>query len=193
MTYSHIWENIAPEQWLNRILSLPTLPWVRPILPQMGLPTALVEQPEVWAAIYASAVAEHQKRLKTKDWAVGTPDGWRNLVRQVVSKALQKLALEMGRDVAIDLERWVMRHFFCQELDWTMSRWYLVLDTACQPPNSDSRQIPPPAVLVPILPEIESIVNYEQRFEFDSTLKQISPPPSQEGATRIINRACSSV
>ena len=56
---------------------------------QMGLLTALVEQPEVWAAIYASAVAEHQKRLKTKDWAVGTPDGWRNLVRQVVSKALQ--------------------------------------------------------------------------------------------------------
>ena len=95
-------------------------------------------------------------------------------------QGITKLALEVGRDVAIDLERWVMRHFFCQELDWTMSRWYLVLDTACQPPNSDSRQIPPPAVLVPILPEIESIVNYEQRFEFDSTLKQISPPPSQE-------------
>lgn len=86
----------------------------------------------------------------------------------------------MGRDVAIDLERWVMQHFLCQELSWAMYVWYVVLDRACLPLNSDSRPIPAPAVLVPILPEIESIVNYEQMFEFESTLKQISPPPSQE-------------
>ncbi|MEW5857691.1 MAG: hypothetical protein AB1861_09960 [Cyanobacteriota bacterium] len=180
MTFSYIWENTTPEELLGRILSLPTLPWARPVLPQMGLPNALVEQPEIWASIHASAVVEHQRRCETKDWAVGTPDGWRHLLRQVVTKALQKLASEMGRDVAINLERWVMRHFLCRELNWTMYIWYLVLDTACELPNFDnSMQIPPPAVLVLILPEIGSIVNYERWIEFESTLKQISQPPSQ--------------
>lgn len=180
MTFSYIWENTTPEELLGDILSLPTLPWARPVLTQMGLPSALVEQPEIWASIHASAVAEHQRRWETKDWAVGTPDGWRHLLRQVVTKALQKLALEMGRDVAIDLERWVMRHFLCRGLSWKMYVWYVVLDTACELPNFDnSMQIPPPAVLVPILPEIRSIVNYERWIEFESALQQISPPPSQ--------------
>ncbi|MEQ8956504.1 MAG: hypothetical protein RLP02_01050 [Coleofasciculus sp. C2-GNP5-27] len=69
----------------------------------MRLPDALLEHPEVWKSIYTQAASEHETRLRLRDWAVGMDGGYGELMRQVVTKAFQQLAEQMGREVAVDL------------------------------------------------------------------------------------------
>jgi len=40
--------------------------------------------------------------------------------------------------------------------------------------------VPPPAVLVPILPEIANLVSFERIAEINETLKRVAPPPPYE-------------
>ncbi|MBE9165282.1 MULTISPECIES: hypothetical protein [Microcoleaceae] len=165
-----------------KVLSLPTLPWAAPFLPLVGLPNALLEQPSIWESIYTQAVIEDETHNRMRDWT-GSPDGERGeLVRQVVTKALSLLAQQMGRNVAIDLEKWVRFHFFCPEAEKAMTVWGITLRYAYISPNSRRyhRKVPPPALLVPILPEIAELVNFARRTEIKDALKRVAPPPPYE-------------
>jgi hypothetical protein len=142
------WKDIESWNYL-RALSLPTLPWAAPFLPLVGLPNALLEQPSIWESIYTQAFIEHETHNPMRDWT-GSPDGERGeLVRQVVTKALWLLAQQMGRNVVLDLEKWVRFHFFCPEAEKAMNEWEITLSYAYISPNSRRyhRKIPPPAVL----------------------------------------------
>ncbi|MCC3572052.1 MAG: hypothetical protein JGK30_09485 [Microcoleus sp. PH2017_40_RAT_O_B] len=175
------WKDIESSHYL-RALSLPTLPWAAPFLPLVGLPNALLEQPSIWESIYTQAFIEHETHNRMRDWT-GSPDGERGeLVRQVIVKALSLLAQQMGRDVAIDLEKWVRFHFFCPEAERAMREWGITLRIAYFSPNSRKyhRKIPPPAVLVPILPLIEELVDFDRRTEIYQHLKRVAPPPPYE-------------
>jgi hypothetical protein len=162
-------------------LSLPTLPWAAPFLPLLGLPNALLEQPSIWESIYTQAFIEHETRYRMRDWT-GTHGERGELVRQVIVKALPLLAQQMGRNVAIDLEKWVRFHFFCPEAKRAMREWERTLRIAYFSPNSRKyqRKIPPPAVLVPILPLIEELVDFDRRTEIKDALKRVAPPPPYE-------------
>lgn len=174
MKVSDIWDRT--KVWWWHALELPTLEWARPVLGDMGLPTALAEQPEVWASIFPLIDIEYKRRQQAKDWEVGTIKGAIRIWRESVTYALQELAKKMGPDVAIELERWTIRHFLFKELRWAMTAWYYALNEAYWPPNTSERQVPPPAVLIPILPEIESLVTSEEREKLTEKLQQISPP-----------------
>jgi hypothetical protein len=176
-----VWKDVESWKYL-RALSLPTLPWAAPFLPRLGLSNALLAQPSTYELIYTQAFIEHQTRYRMRDWT-GSPDGeGGELVRQVVTKALWQLAEEMGRDVAIDLEKWVRFHFFCPEASRAMREWERTLRAAYFSPNSRryDRKIPPPAVLVPILPLIAEMVNLDRRNEIKDALKRVAPPPNYE-------------
>ncbi|MGB8688088.1 MAG: hypothetical protein WCD53_12230, partial [Microcoleus sp.] len=175
------WKDIESWNYL-RALSLPTLPWAAPFLPLLGLPNALLEQPSIWESIYTQAVIEDETHNRMRDWT-GSPDGERGeLVRQVVTKALSLLAQQMGRNVAIDLEKWVRFHECCPEAERAMTVWGITLRYAYISPNSRRypRKVPPPAVLEPILPEIAELVNFARRTEIDQHLKRVAPPPPYE-------------
>ena len=60
------WKDWQPYFWVTA-LSLPTLPWARPFLEMMGLPTAMIEQPEVWASIGTQLLAEYNTGMKPAD------------------------------------------------------------------------------------------------------------------------------
>jgi hypothetical protein len=162
-------------------LSLPTLPWAAPFLPLLGLPNALLEQPSIWESIYTQAFNEHETRYRMRDWT-GTHGERGELVRQIVTKVLRQLAEEMGRDVVISLEQWVRFHFFCPEAERAMREWEITLRYAYLSPNSRRyhKKVPPPAVLVPILPEIEELVDLARRTEIKDALRRVAPPPPYE-------------
>lgn len=61
-----------------------------------------------------------------------------------------------------------------------MFAWRLVLRTGCYPPNSRNDQIPPPAMLVPILVEISNLVSFERTNELDASIKLVAPPSPYE-------------
>ncbi|MEG3927918.1 MULTISPECIES: hypothetical protein [unclassified Microcoleus] len=171
------------ESWnYLRALSLPTLPWAAPFLPLVGLPNALLEQLSIWESIYTQAFIEYETDYRLRDWT-GSPDGERGeVIRQVVTKALPLLAQQMGRNVAIDLEKWVRFHFCCPEAERAMREWQKTLRDAYLSPKSRRypRKVPPPAVLEPILPLISELVNFARITEIKDALKRVAPPPPYE-------------
>ena len=181
MRINFSWKDIESKKYLEA-LSLPTLPWASAFVPLLGLSNALLERAAVWESIYAQAMVEYETRYRTRDWTA-SKDGERGeLIRQVVTKMLSQLAEQIGRDVALNLEQWVRFHFFCPEARRSMFEWELTLRNAYL--SSDSRRadkkVPPPAVLVPLLPEIAGLVNYERRREIQETLMRVAPPPQYE-------------
>lgn len=174
------WKDGESSEYLEA-LSLPTLPWAAPFLPLLGLPNALLEQPSIWESIYTQAFIEHKTRYRMRDWT-GTHGERGELVRQVIVKALPLLAQQMGRNVAIDLEKWVRFHFFCPEAKRAMNEWERTLRDAYLLPDSRRyhRKVDPPAVLVPILPLIAELVNLDRRTEIYQHLMRVAPPPPYE-------------
>lgn len=172
------WKDTDTTDW-ERALSLPALLWARPFLPLMGLPNAMVEQPEVWESIHSQAIADYQTRLQTRDWEVGVPGGRNRLVQQVFSKAFQHLAAQLRQEVAIDFECWVLWHFFNEDTGSATRAWDYVLSSACMVPNTRRDQVPPPAVLTPLLPEIAELVSYKPQ-EINAHIESIAPPPPED-------------
>ncbi len=166
------WDDSATRYWLLA-LSLPILPWAKPFLPLVELPDFLFTHPEAWEPIYHQAVTEYEILNTTHDF----PPGRRGEpVKQVVTKALQQLAAKAGRDVALDLEHWVIRHFYCRELINALSSWrkYLLL---ASPSTFHIYKIPPPDVLLPILPEIDDITSPMRDMNLIVQIHQVAPPP----------------
>jgi len=174
------WKDMESGEYFEA-LSLPTLPWAAPFLPLLGLPNALLEQPSIWESIYTQAFIEHQTRYRLRDWT-GTHGERGELVRQVVTKALSLLAQQMGRNVAIDLEKWVRFHVCCPEAERAMREWEKTLRGAYLSPNSRRyhRKVPLRAVLVAILPLIAELVNLDRRTEIRQHLMRVAPPPDYE-------------
>lgn len=179
MSYTEIWNR--NELWWSYALELLTLEWARPVFDRMGIPSALVKQPEIAASVYANIWVEYKRRQVVKDWEVGTSKGANKLWREVVTVAFQQLAAQTDRNVAIELEYWVIRHFLWREFQTAMRAWSYVLYTGCLYPDDyyPERQIPPPAVLTPLFPEIIPLIFPEEKEEFEEILKQIAPPPDE--------------
>jgi len=173
LAYDELWGVSAPIYWL-RALSLPFLPWAKPFLPPLGLPDGLLEHLEVWESIHAEAVLEEDTRILTENVPL---DERGFLTKQVVIHALQKLAAQIGRHVAIDFERWVRRHFFRHDIKLALGDWRRVLALACRPPNSHRHQITPPSVLIPIMPNIAPLVSSDRSIRLLIEIYEAAPPP----------------
>ncbi|BAZ32708.1 hypothetical protein NIES4074_52150 [Cylindrospermum sp. NIES-4074] len=180
MSYSEIWN--SNESWWSYGLELLTLEWARPIFDRMGIPSALVKQPEIAASIYVNIWSEYKRRQLLKDWEVGTIKGANKLWQEVVTVAFQQLAEQTDRHIAMEIESWVIRHFLWREFQTAMHAWSYVLYIGCLYPDDyyPERQIPPPAVLTPLFPEIIPLIFPEEKEEFEEVLKQIAPPRAED-------------
>jgi hypothetical protein len=170
------WHNPNSSEWLT-ILSLPTLSWAKPFLPLTGLPESLLEQPELWSAIYSQMVAEIGQ---PKAPSIRHYEEYGERVRQSVKTALQQLANRTGQNVAVALEKWVWCHFFCQNFSNAMRQWRVVLSYAYpfEAPKRVAKQIPPPPVLLPILPDIFYLVGPFQSRQAIDSMREAAPAPS---------------
>lgn len=161
MTSEALWRDWKPRLWIPA-LSLPTLAWTRPFLAMMGLPRDVVQQPEIWEPIYTQALKEYNVFMEPF-WKVGGDEytlAEMEATQTVLTKAFQQLASQLGKSTVIELERWVRRHFLNYEIERAMRCWAFVLGNACLPADSESDQIPPPALLLPLLPEITGLIYY---------------------------------
>ncbi|OYE04666.1 hypothetical protein, partial [Nostoc sp. 'Peltigera membranacea cyanobiont' 232] len=174
MKYDNLWA--GSRYWLPAF-SLPLLHWVKPFLPFLGLPDFILKQPLIWEQIYTQAALEYQTSIGTQHLSGKAYD---QVIKEVVTKALQNLGSQAGRDVAMDFERWVIAHFCCHELDIVLHKWRSLLAIACKPPGSRRDRVPPPAVLVPILPEIADFIGFDRPFDIYSEVRTVAPLPEYE-------------
>lgn len=181
MEFESIWGDSKSMAWL-KALSLPTLEWAIPFLPLMGLPDLLLKDPKILITIYTQAITEFNTQRQNRDWALAREGDHGELMREVVTNALQNLAIQMGRKVAVDLERWVLFHFFCNEAESAMFQWDIALRYAYVPKDSrrGQRKISPPVAFMPLLPEIWDLVNLERTKEIRNNLMRVAPAPDYE-------------
>jgi hypothetical protein len=178
MELAYPWRDCDCRTWLQT-LSLPTLPWVNQFLFLMGLPNPIVEQPQIWQSIYTQATIDYEMRLQTRDWEIGTPGGRTKLIQQIVKKALLELAAQSGIKVAMELEQWVLLHFFCREFRSAMFSWQFVLAGTYRQPKPGRKPVILPVVLISLLPEIKNLVSYDIRTEIRNNLSKVAPPPPE--------------
>jgi hypothetical protein len=169
------WRNSGSD-WI-RALSLPTLEWVRPFLPLLGLPEILVQQPELWSQIYAQMAEEYQTRKESGDWEVGRDGALDQLASEAVLKALQKLAEQHGKEVAVGLDRWVRFSFLSREAATALSEWSTVLSYPFMPDDSRKgrRKVQPPNALVSLLPSLREYTEFDRWQEVNEQVKQAAP------------------
>jgi hypothetical protein len=177
MNYDDVWGNSAPMYWL-RALSLPILPWAKPFINDLELPLGLLENLNVWEPIYQEAVIEEDNRLKQENWLVEKRS---ELTYQIVTKALNKLAASISRDVAVDFEYWVIRNFFDFDTEIALENWGRILRLGCRSPNTHRCQVSPPKVLTPILFTIAPLVSSDRSI--DLLIETNEAAPSTGGIT----------
>lgn len=179
--YNRLWRSSDEFNWLGA-MSLPALSWVRPFLPLLGLPAVLVERPDIWTPIYKEMILDQRNRSRElSNLAIEVREqAEAQLLHQVITKALFKLADRLGQEVAVEFEHWVRRHFLCHEVELAMNAWLSVLRAACDPPGSRCDQVPPIVVLLPILPEIKNLVSLQHRTEINEAIEKVVPPPPYE-------------
>ncbi len=178
MELAYPWRDCDGGTWLQA-LSLPTLPWVSQFLFLMGLPNPIVEQPQVWQSIYAQAMMDYEMRPQVRDSEIGIR-GWHGkIVQQIVKKALLELAAQSGLKVAMELEQWVLLHFFCGEFRSAMFSWEFVLSGTYRQPRPGRKPIILPVVLASLSQEIKNSSSYELRTEIRNNLRNVAPPPPE--------------
>ncbi|AFZ27808.1 hypothetical protein Cylst_5823 [Cylindrospermum stagnale PCC 7417] len=179
MQLENLWREDESKFWLP-ILSLPTLHWAKPFLSILELPNALIENLDVWIAIYERAVIEYKTRLQKRNSTINIHQEESEIVPLVVTNALFDLAQQLGQDVAIKFEQWVRWQFFSEEVSSALEIWELILRYVCRRANFHSNRISPPAALVPILPDIANLVSSERRHEIESVLEHTVSPSNYE-------------
>ena len=179
MELAYPWRDCDGDTWLQA-LSLPTLPWANQFLFLMGLPNPIVEQPQIWQSIYAQAMMDYEMRGQIRGCGAIGIDGWYGkIVQQIVKKALLKLAAQSGLEVAMELEQWVLLHFFCREFKSAMFTWKFVFAGIYIPPRRGRKPIILPVVLGSLSQEIKNLVSYELRTEIQNNLRNVAPPPPE--------------
>ena len=172
------WKVTDTCEW-ERAFLIPTLPWAQAFVPLLGLPKAMSDNPEVWINIHHAAIANYQHRLDTKDWEIGIPGGRSRLVQQVFSKALQKLAEQMGAKTAIDFETWILLYFFSDDFELAMRSWLGLLRFTCHP-RKHYEVFPLPSAFKLLLSDIAPTLSFDHEKQIKSSIYDVAPAPAEE-------------
>jgi hypothetical protein len=173
------WRWTEIRKW-EKAFSLPALPWASSFIPLMGLPSAMIEHPEIWKSIYAGAMTEYETRLELKNWEIGIPGGRARLVQQIFGKAFEQLATQLSKEVAVGFEKWILLHFFNRKFELAMNSWDCLLRGASKYPDVRRDQIPLPQAFLPLLRELAKLVSYKRQREIEASIKNVAPPPAEE-------------
>ncbi|WP_218082207.1 hypothetical protein [Anthocerotibacter panamensis] len=192
MTDIPLWDDGASTElaWL-RALRLPSLPWVQPFLPRLGLPQAIVEHPEVLVPLHAQAVAEFKALYRANAGLGYVPGLEAHIAREVITGVLRRLAQEVGEQVAIDFERWARRHVVCREIDRGLRDWrrlllhayrFLIEDRQFYQEHPEKAPPAPPEALVPLILLTADLADIAKVDRLDAEIRHHAPPPTEEDA-----------
>jgi hypothetical protein len=148
------------QAWLEASEIL-ALPWVKSLIPQMGLPQALVEHLALLGQLHEQLVKSIQQN---KD-----PE-------QSIRETIQQLAEQTTSGVASEFEDWVKRHFIDRRLWAALEAWWSILYRAVNFFDSVS----PPIGLQRLRTQVAELLSREQWEQLDVQLQHLAPPPSQE-------------
>jgi hypothetical protein len=171
----------ATEQVLDwlKALSLPSLQWAKELFPILGLPEGMSQHSELMASVHDQAQADYDALLLETARAANKEGRDRLITEAVVTKALQRIENQLGRDTAASFERWARCHLVSHATKNAITFWGMVLRHATpEPPPFAS--VPPPPALVPLLPEIARQVDGGRVDWLDAELRRLAPPVSQE-------------
>jgi hypothetical protein len=182
----YVWDD-RYDFYLFQSLKILTIPWVKPFLPEMGLPQFIVEQPEAWTPIYEAMFADYTERYdraceKTKP---GEGHEYHTRIQPRVTLqpylgGLKQLANKAGKDIAVELEHWVRRHFLSHETEISLGEWGTLFCYAVLPSGDRKNQIPPPDFIVGFVSTIENLRSFWKWDEIEEKLKEAMPQPSTE-------------
>ncbi|MDY6786120.1 MAG: hypothetical protein SW833_26840 [Cyanobacteriota bacterium] len=171
-------KELSDLDWLDA-LTLLVLPWAKPFLPLIEIPKLLEEKPSLWTEIYDRKLASLKTRSERPETM--TRQELEAVYPLAILQAMHQLAERGGKEVALELERWVRRYFRHHESHIPLASWRLVLNLTFLLERHD--RIPPPAVLEPIVPEIQEL---DQKFsEARYEIYEVAPPgPEYEGFSK---------
>jgi len=178
MNFYKVWDGSTV--WLMT-LSLPTLPWLKPFLPLLGMPSLLLENEALCEIIYISAAEEYEKRWSMEDWAVGKRWGLGLLMQSVVRRAFEQFEEKLGGEVTLAWEHWILFHIFDHEAEMALHSWKHAFIDAWNLLESrgGKNKIMPPEFLIPLLPEIRALI-WEQARRVSDEIEAAAPPPPYE-------------
>jgi hypothetical protein len=168
-TYYLLWNDGNSVLWLPA-LSLPILPEVQPLLPHMGLSSQLLDHLSQWQPIYESAIAKRNRRSELE---CPLPNYRGEPIREIILQALQQFADQTDRPIAVELDRWVRRHVFCESLGRSLRGWQRILLEATRYHPSSPKAVRCPDSLETLLPQIETWLT----TDFSSALRKVLPNP----------------
>jgi hypothetical protein len=171
-----LWPDGVGDAWLDA-LRLPTLAWARPLLPLLGLPPAVVRAPEALEPVHQQALADRQALLEAT--AVVEPseglDG--AITREVVIRAMHRLAGEVGEAAGAAFERWTRTHLVSHDITRALFAWRMILLRFLRAAPADAD--PPPQALMDRRDQLDEILDPARSRELDDLLSELAPPPGE--------------
>jgi hypothetical protein len=146
-TYYLLWNPSAIARWKEGLGFLLN-PWTSKYLPLLHLSPSLIGSLEIWRPIYDSMQAELTSLIWNDDVI---REGYQYRERTAVLWALRQFAEATSNETAIELDRWVRRHFFCENLKISLRVWKRLLSIAYTFEHTTEKIIHPPDALIAIL------------------------------------------
>jgi hypothetical protein len=145
-TYYLLWNTSAIAKWVQGLGFLLN-PWVKKYTPILHISPQLVDTLEVWRPIYSSM----QSELVSSEFNIIIEDNYQYEPRNTIIRALQQLSEASTYEIAIELDRWVRRHFFCEYLQKSLRVWERLFSIAYRFENETESIVKPPEELINIL------------------------------------------
>jgi hypothetical protein len=137
-------------------LGILTLPWIRPFLPMMEVPSKLSAKPELWAELY--------KQTRVQYSSIGNLFTNQQIAEQkclILKSAFEDLLLRSDLETVNGLCRWFHRHFRSENFSRAIHQWQFVLVKVIWPPDQLPCPINYPTFFEPLIAELSELVYYE--------------------------------
>jgi hypothetical protein len=165
------------DEWLDA-LRIPTLAWVHPLLPSLGLPSGLVDKRQALRSTHAQAVQE----LSALRDAVAEVESFPGLdgavTRELIIRAMHRLGALVGVDNAVAFERWARTQLVSHDAVVTLFAWRIALLRYLRAPTDLADT--PPAALARSREQLDLLLSEERGRQLDELLRKHAPSPSED-------------
>jgi len=179
MEPSPLWQEEPVAVWLSAML-LPVTPWAKQLLPQLGLPEKITENPKILNIIHEKATQNYDELLQSLNLSEPVKGLEAFLSREVVTAAISHLADVIGLKSAKRFENWARRNIVRRDWSYSLLCWHSSLCRATGQGTQGVETITPPSSLSSLFPDIIELINFEKEESFETELKYLATMPSEE-------------
>ena len=183
------WKPGRDYSW-SEAFEIPTFSWAKPLLPLFNLPPTIVANLPLLKSLHQQI---DEELTQGYNWARENHhlgDLWdldKQVLIQTIRHAFQKLALEVGNEVAKEFELWARRNFVDSKVIDALFSWQLLFTTLSNPRREEKLPLLPanlkdnqPQFLNSLWPCVEEYMGTKLRDNLDKQVESIAPPPTPE-------------